>query len=47
MPDPGVAGLQSTGIAQIQRDVSVPDYRHWFVALCFSVPGIFLIYLKF
>jgi hypothetical protein len=42
-----VAGLQSTGIAQIQRDVSVPDYRHWFVALCFSVPGIFLIYLKF
>lgn len=33
----GVAGLQSTSIAQIQRDVSVPDYRHWFVAVCFSV----------
>ncbi len=47
LPDPGVAGLQSTGLAQIQRNVSVPDYRPWVVALCFSVPGIFLIYLKF
>ncbi len=32
--------VYSTGIAQIQRDVFVPDYRHWFVAV---FAGIFLI----
>ena len=44
----GAEGYKGTlTIDRDPRDVSVPDYRHWFVALCFSVPGIFLIYLKF
>ena len=44
----GAEGYKGTlTIDRDPRDVSVPDYRHWFVAVCFSVPGIFLIYLKF